>query len=120
MSVRKALLSLALVGAAIPAAFAGTQSTWVGGEAGFETRTVPSSTTRAAVQAEFLAFRRNPVTANGGMQVGGEVGYVFPQHTYAVQGGKLVHTDQIAHNSPKPSLVKTPAERARYQEQYIN
>lgn len=120
MSVFKSILALALAGAALPAAFAGSGSTWVGGEQGFETHAVQSQLTRSDVQREFLAFRANPVTADGGRLVGGEAGYVAPQHSYAFQGGKLVHTDSIAHNTPKPSLVMSSAERRRLQEQSVN
>ena len=120
MSVRKIVLSLALAGAVIPAAFAGTQSIWVGGEEGYNTITVPSSTTRAQVQAEFRAFRNNPVPADGGKQVGGEEGYVLPQYADAMQGGNMAGAHRLAHNSPKPSLVMTPSERALYQQEYSN
>jgi len=120
MSFRKTVFVLALVSASIPAAFANSGSTWVGGEAGFENHPVQSSKSRAVVQQELEAFRANPVTSDGGTLVGGEAGYIRPQHSYAFQGGKLVHTDTIAHNTPKPSLVMTEAERQLFREQYIN
>lgn len=120
MSVFKTVLAVALAGAAIPAAFAGSGSTRVGGEQGFETHAVQSQLSRADVQKEFLASRGNPVTADGGRLVGGEAGYVGPQHSYAFVGGKLVHTDAIAHNTPKPSLVMSAAQRRQLQEQSVN
>lgn len=120
MSFRKTVFVLALVSASIPAAFANSGSTWVGGEAGFESHPVQSNKSRAVVRQELEAFRANPVTADGGTLVGGEAGYIRPQHSYAFQGGKLVHTDTIAHNTPKPSLVTTDAERQLFREQYIN
>ena len=119
MPVFKTVLALALAGAAIPAAFAGSGSTWVGGEQGFETHAVRSQLSRSDVQKEFLGFRANPVTPDGGRLVGGEAGYVAPQHSYAFQGGKLVHTDRIAHNTPKPSLVMSATERRRFNEQSV-
>ena len=67
---------------------------------------------------EFLAFRGNPVTADGGRFAGGEVGYVPPQHTYAFQNGRLVHTDQIARYSVKPSLTMSAEEEKLYQALY--
>lgn len=118
MSIRNTAFALALAGAAIPAAFAGSGSTWVGGELGFETHAVQSGTSRAEVQKELLAFRNSPVTADGGMIVGGEAGYVPPQHSYAFRGGALVHTDRLPHNTPKPSLTMSAAERRVFQEQY--
>lgn len=120
MLFRKAIFALALAGAAIPAAFADTGSTWVGGELGFETHAVQSTKSRAEVQNEYLAFRGNPVSADGGRIVGGEAGYVLPQHSYAFQGGRLVHTDTIAHNTPKPTLSMSAAERRVFQDQYTN
>lgn len=120
MSVSKATFALVLAGAAIPAAFAGTGSTWVGGEQGFETHSVQSSLSRADVRQDFLAFRGNPVTADGGRLVGGEAGYVGPQHSYAFVGGRLVHTDTIAHNTPRPSLLMSAEQRRQMQEQSVN
>ncbi len=120
MLFRKTVFALALAGAAVPVAFANSGSTWVGGELGFETHAVQSTNSRANVQKELQAFRKNPVTADGGTLVGGEAGYIRPQHSYAFQGGKLVHTDSIAHNTSKPSLAMTAAERRLYQELYSN
>ena len=120
MLFRKTVFALALAGAAIPAAFADSGSKWVGGELGFESHAVQSTKSRADVQREFQAFRNNPVSADGGRLVGGEAGYLPPQHSYAFQGGSWVHTDRIAHNTPKPSLSMTDAERRTYQELYVN
>lgn len=106
MMFRKTVFTLALAGAAIPAAFANSGSTWVGGELGFETHAVQSTKSRSDVQKELEAFRKNPITADGGMLVGGEVGYIPPQH--------------IDHNTPKPNPVMTTAERRLYQELYVN
>ena len=120
MSFRKTVFVLALAGAAIPAAFANSGSTWVGGEAGFQNHPVQSTKSRADVRKELEAFNKNPVTADGGRIVGGEAGYSPPQHSYAFQGGKLVHTDSLAHNTPKPSLSMTAAERRAFDELYRN
>ena len=120
MLFRKTVFALALAGAALPAAFANSGSTWVGGELGFENHAMQSAKSRADVQKELQAFRKNPVAADGGMLVGGEAGYIRPQHSYAFQGGKLAHTDRIAHNTAKPSLTMTDAERRLFKEQYVN
>ena len=118
MSVRTIALILALVATGgLSAAQAGTASTFVGGEIGFVDRPVSSTVTRQAVVNEFLALRANRVAPDGGQFVGGEVGYIFPQHTYARVNGEWVCTDKIAHN-PKPSLNKTDAERRLFVEQY--
>lgn len=120
MLFRKNAVVLALAGTLSPVAFADSGSTWVGGEAGFQEHTVQSTKSRAEVRNEFLASRANPVTPDGGLAVGGEAGYIPPQHSYAFRDGKLVHTDKIAHNTPKPSLAMTSAERRLYQELYVN
>ena len=118
MSFRKTVFALALVSASIPAAFASSGSTFVGGENSFETHAMPGTKTRADVQKELLAFRKNPVAADGGTLVGGELGYIPPQHSYAANGGKLVHADSISHNTSRPSLAMTDTERRLYQELY--
>ena len=120
MLFRKTVFALALAGAAIPAAFANSGSAPVRGEQGFETHAMQSTRSRADVQRELADFRRNPMTAEGGMFTQGETGYVFPQHSYDFKGGKLVHSDTIAHNTPKPSLTMTPAERLQYRAEYVN
>lgn len=78
MSSRKSVaLVLALATAGLSAAHAASTGTWVGGEIGFIDQPVQSTKTREAVRDEFLAFRRNPVSADGtSVWVGGERGYV--------------------------------------------
>ena len=120
MSLRKTVFVLALVSTSIPAAFASSGLTPVGGEVGFETHVMPGTKNRSDVQKDLQTFRKNPVAADGGTLVGGEVGYEFAKHSYALQGGKLVHTDNIAHNTSKPNLAMTDAERRSYQELYAN
>lgn len=120
MLFRKTVLVLAFAGATLPAAFANSGNTWENGEISVQTPVVQSAKARADVQKEFEAFRKNSVTANGGTLVGGEVGYTPPQHSYSFQGGKLAHTDSIAHNTPKPNAVMTRAERRVSQALYAN
>lgn len=117
MSVRKSLFVLAIAAAALPAAFAQSASVFVGGEAGWIDRPVNSTLTREAVRQDFLAFRSNPVAADGGHYAGGEVGYIFPQHTYARVNGEWVCTDKIAHNAA-PDAVKNASERGMFLQLY--
>jgi hypothetical protein len=116
MSVRKIAVIFALAATGGLSA-AQADSIFVGGERGWVDRPVSSTLTRAAVSKEFQAFRANPVAPDGGQFVGGEAGYIFPQHTYARVNGQWVCTDKIAHN-PKPNLNKTDAERRLFLEQY--
>lgn len=111
MLFHKTVIALALVGAAIPAAFANGGVTLVGGEKAFEFHDTPSPKTRDEVQKELQAYRKNPVMADGGKSLAGGAVYVFPQHSYALKDGKFVHTDTLKHDTPKPSLTMTPDER---------
>lgn len=117
MSVHKNLFVLAAAALALPAALAQTTSTFVGGEAGWVDRPVSSTLSREAVRQEFLAFRVDPSAPNGGQYVGGQAGYIFPQHTYARVNGQWVCTDRIAHNPP-PAAIKTDAERRAFLQTY--
>ena len=114
MSIRTSTIVLALATAAAPV-FA--QSVFVGGERGWIDQPVQSAQTRQQVTSDYLAFRSNPVAPDGGTFVGGEMGYVFPAHTYARVNGQWVCTDKIAHN-PAPAAVKSNAERRAFQAQY--
>lgn len=96
MSLRQSVLALIIAAAAAPAAFANSGATWVGGEAGFQLHPTHSQTTREQVRAEFEAFRRNPVTADGYDVVGGELGYAPHQHKYITRDGAKVHADGYA------------------------
>ena len=120
MLFRQTVFALALAGAAIPAAFASNGSAPMRGEQGFETHAMQSTWSRADVQRELADFRKNPMTAEGGTFTQGETGYVFPQHSYDFKGGKLVHSDNIAHNTPRPARVMTHEERHQYRAEYAN
>lgn len=119
MKIRHIVLTSAWA-LSVPAAFAAGGSTWVGGEIGFVDHPIVSSKTRQQVREEFLAFRANPVLADGTRVVGGEAGYALPQHSYAWQGGRFVHTDTLAHNTPRPSLSMSEAEKRLRGELYVN
>ena len=68
---------IALVSAVSLPALATSGITAVPGEAGFTTHAMPSAKSRADVIKELEAWKRNPVTADGWREVGGEAGWVF-------------------------------------------
>ncbi len=117
MSARNNAFVLAIAAIALPAAFAQSAGVFVGGEAGWIDRPLQSTLTRGQVQSEFFQFRANPVAPDGGKFVGGQEGYVFPQHTYARVNGEWVCTDKIAHN-PAPNSIKTPGEQRMFRQLY--
>ena len=117
MLVRKFVFVLALAGATMPAAFANSGNTWMGAERGMEPHAMPSSSgkTRAEVKQELSAFASNPVLADGGKTTGNNGDhYVFKEHSYARQDGKIVHTDGIARDTPKPSIAMTMREQRQF------
>ncbi|ABM39831.1 DUF4148 domain-containing protein [Polaromonas naphthalenivorans] len=122
MSIRKIIVALTLAGAALPAAFANSAVTSVGNtrDADYPASTLYSASTktRAEVMQELQAFRSNPVTADGGKIVNTERGFAPAQHSYAFEGGALVHTDKLAHDTAKPSLVMTDADKRLQRELY--
>jgi hypothetical protein len=120
MLFRKTIFALALVGAAIPAAFANSNTGWAGNErgVGIQANTNISTKSRDDVQQELQAFRKNPFTADGGRIVNTEIGYISPRHSYAFQGGTLAHMDSLAHDTAKPSLATTDAEKRLNRELY--
>lgn len=91
MLFRKTFFALALAAAATPAAFANSGSTWVGGEAGFQTHAQQGATSREQVRSELRAFRNHPVTSDGYELVQGELGYVRHQHAYEERNGVPGH-----------------------------
>ena len=121
MSIRKTIVAMALVGAALPAAFANSHTGWAGNERGvsvIQANISASTKTRAEVVQELQTFRKNPVTADGSKLVDTERGFVPAQHSYAFQGGALVHTDTLAHDTAKPSVVLTDADKRLNRELY--
>ena len=110
MLIRKTALALALVGAAVPAAFANG-----GHERPFASSAASSTKSRSDVQKELEAFRKKPVSAGGSILSDRDARFITPQHSYGFQNGTLVHTDSIAHDTSKPSnLAMTDAERLLY------
>ena len=115
MSIRKSVILVSLVGTIALPAFASSGTTNVGGEAGVQFHAMPSTVTRAQVQKELAEWRKNPVTADGYRDVGGEAGFRMEQHRYDFRNGKFVHADSLPHNTPKPSLTMSPEERAQWE-----
>ena len=122
MSIRQTVFALALVGTSIPAAFASSGATNLSTDRGFEFHATQSTKSRADVMKELEASKKAPAA---GMNRSpsfnrGDSGYVAEPHSFAVQAGRLVHTDNIAHNTPKPRLAMTDAERRMSQQLYRN
>ncbi len=115
MSIRKSIILAALAGAIALPALATNGTTIIGGDANVQFHAMPSTVTRAQVQKELAEWRKNPVTADGYRDVGGEAGYRSEQHRYDFRDGKFVHADNLPHDTPKPSLAMTPAERAQWE-----
>jgi hypothetical protein len=117
MSVRTNAIVLAIATMALPAAFAQSTGVFVGGEAGWVQGPAQGSIAAAQVRSELLQFRSNPVAADGGRYVGGEEGYAFPAHTYALRNGRWECTDKIAHNPP-PAAIRSPSEQKSFELTY--
>ena len=116
-TIKQTLVATAVAFVTIPAAFATSGSTSANNDRGYTSHAMPASgLTRAQVQAELAAFKKNPVAADGARYVGGDIGWVYEGHKSEFRNGRLVHTDNIDHNAPKPSLRMTPAERELYRE----
>ena len=118
MFIRTTIVALAFTGAALPTAFASSGVTQGAGYRDFQYHAINSTKTRAEVQKELETFRKNPVTADGGKIVNAEVGFVGAQHSYALQGSTLSHTDALPHNTVKPSLTMTDADKRLQRELY--
>lgn len=113
MSIRKSIIFASLAGAFALPAFA-TNATWYDrGEAGLQFNAMPSTVTRAQVQKELAEWRKNPVTADGFRDVGGQAGWLPGGHRSDLRDGKFVHADNLPHDTPKPSLALTPDERVQ-------
>jgi hypothetical protein len=113
MSVRKSMIIFALVAAGLPVANAQSAMTWVGGEVGFVDGPTQSTLTREQVRQEMLAFRANPIAADGARYVGGEAGYVPEQHAYARVDGQWVCIDNIGHDA-RPESFPSRADRLQF------
>ena len=117
MSVRNSIFILALAAAGLSSAHAQGTSTWVGGEVGFVDGPAQSTLTREQVRQEMLAFRANPVAADGARYVGGEAGYVPEQHAYDRVDGQWVCIDNIGHDA-KPASLPSNVDRLQFLKLY--
>jgi len=72
----KIVFSAAVAAAFVPAAFADSGATWVGGEVGFVSHPVQSTTTREQVRAELKTFQRE-----GGQLARGELS-LMPRESF--------------------------------------
>lgn len=111
MSTRKTIILASLLSAIALPAFANSGTTTLG-NAGFQFHPMPSTVTRAQVQQELAEWRKNPVTADGYRDVGGEKGLEYVGHRYDWRDGRFVHADSLPHDTPKPSLAMTDQERS--------
>ncbi len=114
----KKLLPLLLAGLAVSAAHANTAP--IGGKVGYEPPYTPGTKSVAEVQAELRAFQANPVSADGVRMVDGKVGYVSQAHSLKLISGKMVHTDNLTHNTPRPAWKMTEEERREFSKHYVN
>lgn len=122
MSYCKVLMSAMLAIAASQTAFASSAIPPIGGEVGYvPVHSTSSTKSRIEVKQE-LSARRSPnqAASDGVMFVGGEVGYLSPTHAYQFEGGKLIHSDAMQHNSPKPDWRMSATERREFSEYYVN
>jgi hypothetical protein len=117
MIIRNAVFALGLTAVMIPA-FANSGASFVtGGEEGLRLHKAQSTKSKAEVRAELQSTRS--IGGYGVMGTGesGESGAFSQRHSFAFQGGKLVHSDNLAHNSPKPSIAMGALERDLYRGQ---
>lgn len=104
-NISKIIAAAAFAAAAIPAAFADSGSTWVGGEAGFASHPAQSGLTREQVRAELAQFVRD-----GGSLASGELDFKQPhQHAYADRDGRRVHDDSAATMGNSAASFTAPA-----------
>lgn len=114
------LFVLVLTGAAVPAAFANScASTSADGGCSTPQYSSASTKSRADVQKELAAFQKaSAVTdVNTFMSADGSSSRI-PQHSFVLLDRKLVHTDKLEHDAPKPSLARTDTEQNLFPERY--
>jgi hypothetical protein len=65
-------------------------------------------------------YRRGDISSDGNyVYVGGDRLWILRSHAYRFENGRLVHADTLRHDTPRPSLQMTEAERRSMQEQNI-
>ena len=117
MMFRKTVFALALAGAVLPAAFANSGRIWAGAEG--KTHIAPqqsqSETSRGDVKKGATMAQRNAgaatISADGATNTS-------PQHSFGLQGGRLVHTDNLPHNNAKPDLATPDLRQDLFSERF--
>lgn len=102
MSTSKLVLTLAIAAAAAAplAATAGTKFINERGELGFQLPDTPSTLTRVQKIAQDRAqAAAEAAQLSGWKWVGGQLGWAYEGHKYALVDGKLVCVDGIDHNA---------------------
>ena len=117
MTILKTVLAFSLAVAALPAALANhvTSTGFLDRDQQYQTST--SQKSRAEVKAELSQSKASKEPNNTASL------RVDPQsnrsaHGYNFQNGSLVHTDKISHDTPKPSVSMTNAEKQRLERVY--
>lgn len=118
MTSLKTVLALTFAIVALPAAFANNGTTTMKNEKGFEYHASPNPKSRAEVRNELTQYRASPEGVNSLAMLRVDRQFSRPAHSYALQGGNVVHTDKIPHDTPKPSASLTDAEKLQYKLMY--
>ena len=114
---RKTVFALALAGAVLPAAFADSGRTWAGADDSIHIAPQQSQgdTGRGEVKKGATMVQRNAgaatTSADGATNAS-------PQHSFGLQGGRLVHTDNLPHNKAKPELARPDLRQDLFSERY--
>ncbi|MDP3272281.1 DUF4148 domain-containing protein [Limnobacter sp.] len=117
MTFRKTVFALALAGAVLPAAFANSGRTWAGADDSvhISTQQNQSDKSRADVKKGASMAQNNAgaaaISADGAKNRS-------PQHSFELQGGRLVHSDNLPHNNAKPALVRPDLRQDLFSEGY--
>lgn len=120
MIIRNLAIATLLASASVTSVFASHSLHWVGGEIGFIEHNIPSTVTRAKVMQDYQLSLQSKVDGSGGIQLGGDAGYLEPRHSYTVADGKLRHTDSISHKAAKPEYQHSATEHVVFSETYVN
>lgn len=117
MMFRKTVFALALAGAVLPAAFANTGRTWAGADDSVHIapQQSQSDTGRAEVKKGASMAQKNAAAATISPD---RATTTSPQHSFGLQGGRLVHTDNLPHNNAKPDLARPDLRQDLFSERY--
>lgn len=125
MLTKKLVMAVAVVASGVlgaiaaPTSFASSGYTPANTEIGYTTHPMPGTRTRAEVQEELKAFQKNPVSADGWRWIGGEVGWEIEPHKYELRNGKIIHVDNLDHNTPKSGRLMSTEEKRLQDELYF-